>query len=93
MTASFSTNPAPQTRQTIYLDIHPQNDQCAEHYVNMIVNNANPKSISLEQIEKETFKDIILQQVITAIKKNKWSNIYNHILPYAINLVFTTIFH
>ena len=36
----------------------------------MIVNNANGKSISLEQIEKETFKDIILQQVITAIKKN-----------------------
>ena len=45
----------------------------------MITNHASPKSVPLEQIEKETCKDTTLQQVIESIQKNNWSK---HLQPY-----------
>ena len=39
----------------------------------MITNHASPKSVPLEQIEKETCKETTLQQVIESIQKNNWS--------------------
>ena len=48
----------------------------------MITNHASPKSVSLEQIEKETCKGTTLQQVIESIQKNNGSK---HLQPcYAI---------
>ena len=39
----------------------------------MITHYAAPKSISIDQIENEISKDIILEQVIESIQTNNWS--------------------
>ena len=54
------------------------NDQCAEHYLNMITNHAVPKSISIDKIENETSKDITLHQFMESIWYPTGLNIYNH---------------
>ena len=67
------------TNAADYLSRHPSiystelNDQCAEHFINMISNHASPKSC------KDTCKDTTLQHVIESIQKNNWSK---HLQPY-----------
>ena len=66
-----SSNPAD------YLPRHPSllsqqlNYQSAEHYINMIIYQAAPKSISIDQIGNEKSRDITLQQGIESIQKKQ----------------------
>ena len=61
-----------------YMSRHPvsqsslHNESETEGFVNYIMNNAVPKSLSLEKIEKETKSDRTLVKVMEAIKSNKW---------------------
>ena len=45
----------------------------------MTTHHAAPKFISIDQIEKETSKDITLQQLMESIQTNNWSK---HLQPF-----------
>ena len=47
-------------------------DNDAEHYVNMIVDHAVPKTLMLEEIVKALSSDIQLQQVRKDISSGQW---------------------
>ena len=44
----------------------------AEHYVNMIVDHAVPKTLKLEKIAEASSSDIQLQQVWKSISSGQW---------------------
>lgn len=73
-----------------YLSRHIQNPtkpsnavQLTENYINVIVNDAAPKSVGINEIQAETQKDTELQQVLQAIKTRKWDNNNNTLKPFA----------
>ena len=62
-------------------DDHLLDDDDAEHYVNMIVDHAIPKTLMLEEIAKASSSDIQLQQVRKSISSGQWVKI-EEIKPY-----------
>ena len=53
-------------------DDHLLDDNDAEHYVNMIVDHAVPKTLMLEEIAEASSSDIQLQQVRKSISSGQW---------------------
>ena len=71
-----------------YLSRHPDPHPKAyraemegEEYVNFVAINAVPKAITFEEVQEETLKDEILQQVASAIKRNKWDHLLDKKSP------------
>ena len=63
-----------------YLTRHPVKhskyvqDNLAEQYVNLLTSNSVPKATSLQEVEKVTNEDKILQCLRASIKLNQWEN-------------------
>ena len=63
-----------------YLSRHPTTTQrkttieekIADNYVNYIINNAVPKSMTLQEIKEATLSDTILKKVLECLKSGKW---------------------
>ena len=77
------------TNEADYLSRHPidvtttdsSEERIAEEYVNYIIGHAVPKSMSLEEIQKETKKDRVLQKVQKALDTGDWDK-EKEIQPY-----------
>ena len=77
------------TNEADYLSRHPidvtttdsSKERIAEEYVNYIIGHAVPKSMSLEEIQKETKKDRVLQKVQKALDTGEWDK-EKEIQPY-----------
>jgi hypothetical protein len=60
-----------------FMSRHPLNmtdniEQATEEHINLIMNHAVPKNVSLNDIQQATKEDQILQLCITAINSNNW---------------------
>ena len=71
-----------------YLSRHPDPHPKAyraemegEEYVNFVAINAVPKAITFEEVQEESLKDEILQQVAIAIERNKWDHLLDKKSP------------
>ena len=71
-----------------YLSRHPDPHPKAyraemegEEYVNFVAINAVPKAITFEEVQEETLKDEVLQQVASAIERNKWDHLLDKKSP------------
>lgn len=75
-----------------YLSRHPVNTQArttdeermADDYVNYIVNNTVPKSMTLQEIKDATLSDTILKKVQECIKSGKWDEKDMELKPYRL---------
>jgi hypothetical protein len=60
-----------------YLSRHPQMqprcDNNAERYINYVIRNAIPKSMTLSEVKEATQQDNTLQKVIKAVQSGQWS--------------------
>ena len=50
----------------------------AEHCVNLVASAAIPNAMTIEEVKRETAKDIILQAVINLVRSNKWYDTTQH---------------
>ena len=44
----------------------------AEHYVNALASVATPVALSVDEVKRETAKDVTLQAVIRLVQTNQW---------------------
>ena len=51
----------------------PKRENAAEAYVNYVCKNAIPKSITLEEVRKETQKDFTMRKLAKAIQTGQWT--------------------
>ena len=52
-----------------------------EEYVNFVAINVVPKAITFEEVQEETLKDEVLQQVASVIERNKWDHLLDKKSP------------
>lgn len=55
----------------------------ADEYVNYVIENAAPKSVTLEEIKAETVKDKTLQNVAKAVRSGLWNTTDETLKPFA----------
>ena len=63
-----------------YMSRHParpnmkqsREQQMAEHYVNALASVATPVALSVDEVKRETAKDVTLQAVIRLVQTNQW---------------------
>ena len=48
-----------------------------EHFINSIVNDAIPESVTIEEIQEMSRNDEILRNIKEQIKVEKWSKVHN----------------
>ena len=51
----------------------PERENAAEAYVNYVCKNAVPKSMTLEEVRKETQKDFTMRNLAKAIQTGQWT--------------------
>lgn len=49
-------------------------DENAEHYIDWIVSNAEPKALKINEIQEEAAEDKTIQAVKNALQSNKWND-------------------
>ena len=79
-----------------YLSRHPvkvsassREEKAAEEYLNYLVHNSTPKSMTVDQVVNETAKDATLQAVIRAVITNNWQAKDDKVDMTAFHILFT----